>query len=37
MFLKSYLVLVFIYLPMAAVGYYQLGLLADNDGGNIFK
>ena len=35
---KCFLVLVFLYIPMAAVGYYQLGLLADNDGGtNILK
>ena len=26
-------VLVFLYVPMAATGYFQLGLLADNDGG----
>lgn len=31
--LFAMIILVFIYLPMAAVGYYQLGLLADNDGG----
>ena len=29
-------VLVCLYVPMAAVGYYQLGLLADNDGGIIY-